>query len=285
MSLRTLIHGEVYYYGSKGVEKGFLFIDGGKIRDVGEEPQPEYELSELVLKYEKPALVVHGFSALVPGVDFPFRGLDPVQLPMDEGMVEKLVLSSLSTAYANGVTLPILEDTPDCKVSSVISKHGLTAAVISSKPCAKPGVYNILVEEDMLVFNSRLIGRWGEVVCDPRSIGDKCLILDTRREHSRSPQTWFSKSDNPDSLLRTLVQPYRVLGLDSGFVERGSVADLVVYDLSDPVLSLPLSKLSPVVVAMRGSPQVVFVGGEVAFEKGEHLLVQPPSIVEYLAGL
>ncbi|WP_048163010.1 hypothetical protein [Thermogladius calderae] len=285
MSLRTLIHGEVYYYGSKGVEKGFLFIDGSKIRDVGEELPPEYELSELVLRYEKPAIIVHGFSALVPGLEFPFRGLDPVQPPIDEVAVEKLVLASLSAAYANGVTLPILVDTPDCKVSSVISRHGLTATVISPKPCAKPGVYNILIEEDMLVYNDKVIGKWGEVVCDPRSIGDKCLILDTRREHSRSPQAWFSKSDNPGSLLRTLVQPYRVLGLDSGFVERGSLADLVVYDLSDPVLSLPLSKLSPVVVAMRGGPQVVFVGGEVAFEKGEHLLVQPPSILEYIASL
>jgi len=284
MSVRTLLYGEVYYHGRRGVEKGFVFINGEKIGDVGSEPLPEYELAELVLKYEKPALVLHGFSALVPGVEFPYRGLGLEPRSMSPSALERFVQASVSASIANGVTLPIFMDTDDCQVSSSLGKLGVQGIVISRQPCERPGVLNILIARETLVFKGVELGVFSQVVCKPEEVEERCLILDTRGEHSRSVQAWLSKSPNPRLALNLLLKPYKLLELDNGLIERGSISDVLVYDLSDPVISAPLKAVDPLTTVMRGNPQLVFVRGEVAFEKGEHLMVEPPSIIQLLPG-
>ncbi|WP_440059067.1 hypothetical protein ACSU1N_04580 [Thermogladius sp. 4427co] len=283
MGLRILLYGETFYYSSKGVNKGFVFIEGDRITDIGVEAPPEYELSELLLKYDKPALITHGFSAIIPGPEFAFRGLEEGYERIGAELFEKSIEASISIAISNGITLPILVDDASCKATAILSRLQVRGVTITPEPCSRPGVLNILLDRaGNLFYNGNVIGNIRDVVCSPGSVSEKCLFLDTRSEHSRNVESWLTKSNNPRILYEILVKPYRILRLDNGFVDVKSLSDILVYDLSDPLLSIPISRLDPVAVAMRGRPQVVIVGGDIAYEKGEYLLAIPPRIIDYL---
>lgn len=287
VGVKILIHGNVRYLSGSGLREGFVFIDSGKVAAVGEEPEPEYELSELVLKYERPALVVHGFSAVIPSWDLPFRGLPkrPQRHSLGREAAEKIVEASLSLALSRGVTLPAFVEGEPEVVLDVLRKHEIRGVVISDKSFNSPYALGLLVREGVVTYEGRVLGRLDEILCSPRSVKEGCIFVDARAEQALSPQAWLSAASEPRAAFEALRKPYVALGIDSGFVDSGAEADLLVYDLGEESIALPPSLADPVVAASRGGPQVVIARGDLAYEKGESLAVVPPDLSKVLGSL
>jgi len=291
--VRTLID-KVFYIGrDNSVNKGFILFDNERIIDIGSEPDVEYELSEYVLNYEYKAVAFHGFSALIDPFKYPFRGLAERELDTSiysERELEVIIQAVIYEMLYNGFTLPALKTSKPEQVIKVATENDLRIIVLTERGVAKQHSRVLLVEieNNTLYYNDEKIGVIEELICSD-NIVDKCLFIDLTRFPSINSSfiIWFltMRTKSVQEALKLLVKPYIILGVDSGFIDKDSKPDIVIYDLRDSRKTIDLGNL--LYVTLRGyPPDSVFAGGDQFFDRGESLyLIQPRIDDVILRGL
>jgi len=276
------------YYMSAKLVRGFVLFDNEKVADHGEEPEPEYELSELVIDFENRAVALHGFSVAVDPSKYPVRGLgdqavDYTALSREE--VKQVIQAALYELYENGVTLPIVYGEQVHLASEVARENSLPICVICERGTVTKHPNALYIELDSggkLYFGERAIGEFSKALCTPEEVvRSECFAVDVTLAISYNISLialkMHSSLGGVTQVLNMLTKPYRVLGLDSGVIDKGSRPDIVVYDLRDS-----RKYVNPAIagaVVLRGyTPDYVFVSGDVFFERGEALVVQPVRI-------
>ncbi|MEM1705528.1 MAG: hypothetical protein QW148_01710 [Thermosphaera sp.] len=272
----------IYYQGAKGISKGFVFIEGGKISDTGEEPPPEYELSDVVYDFEYKAYAIHGYGLLVKGVEYPFRGLVKPDLSVySKTELEIIALYALASFYSMGISLPIVDtEFPDI-FNKIAREHNLQLVIMHEKGSIPHynGILYVEKENDKLYFNDNFIGLRENIFCRPESIRGDCMILDARELESLSPAAIFASSrDDPKIISLKLREPYRLLGLDEGLISKGSISDIAIYDLRPPLKQQPLIGEILFRTPFRTTqPDIVLIKGEFAVEYGDFILASIPG--------
>lgn len=280
--VRVLLN-RVYYRGNT-LSRGFVYFDESGVIDEGEEPEPEYELSELVYNFDYNVYVVHGFSVLVNASKYVFRGGRGDTSIFSKEDVKKIVYAALFELVLNGVTLPIVMDENPEIVAETARMNGLMVTLLVEKgTCRKqPEVMYIEVDNGVLYIHDEKIGLMNELLCRSDRINDKCVFLDISEESTWNISSIIyhmvkSNSTGLNEVLSMLTKPYRTLGLDNGVVEKKCRSDLLIYDLRNSLFTSTLDQLDKVL--LRGyPPDYVFIRGDIYFEKNEALIIVPIRI-------
>ncbi|MEZ0394320.1 MAG: hypothetical protein ABWK00_04680 [Desulfurococcaceae archaeon] len=280
-AVRTLLK-NVVYLADDGPRSGFVFFDATGVRDVGTEYEPEYELAELVYDFGGGGVVVHGFSALVDIAEFVFRGFNDVDFSVfDRSELKMFAEVGLASAISSGITLPVVMTGLEDVVREVARQQGLKMIFISETMTEDevPGSIVVNLIGETMFHDGKALGSVRDLICSPHNLSGKCLFLDLRgplgprgRLHAFA-ETGLGFTE----LYAELVKPYRYFSVDGGHVNKGSRSDLLLYDLRDPFKAAPLRALDDVLRALSRwpAPDLVFVGGDIFYEKGEHLAVIP----------
>ena len=286
MASRSLLN-NAWYISKSGFKRGFLFLYGSRVADEGEEPLPEYELSELVIDFEGRALVIHGYSLLVDLVEYVFRrihsNVDLSVLTREE--VKKLAEIGLVNAYMSGVTLPVTRTRYVEAVIDAARENGIRIGVLAERGSLSSNPFVVLFEIDSekLYFEDKALGNLNEVVCKPQNASSQCILVDARGYGNTltAIEEVYMSALSIKEAYEVLTRPYRVVGLDDGYVEKGSTSDLIVYDLRNPLKASPCTSEDHLyaVIARSQQPDIVFVSGDVFFEFGENLAI-PVSRVD-----
>jgi hypothetical protein len=277
---RSLLN-NIWYLSRSGFKKGFVFLYGTRVMDEGEEPVPEYELSELVIDFEGKALIVHGYSLLVDIVEYVFRGVssnvDLSVLSRDE--IKKLAEVGLVNAYISGVTLPVAYTRHIEAVVNAARENGVRVGILAERGTVSSNPFLVLFEIDSgkLYFEDRVLGTVEKSVCTPHRAGNNCVLVDARGYGNTltAVEEVYRSVSSVKEAYEILTKPYRIAGVDEGYVEKGSASDLIVYDLRNPLKASPHSREDHLYAVMARSqqPDIVFVGGDVFFEFGENLAI------------
>lgn len=275
------------YYLKDAVIKGFVYFDENTIIEEGAEPDPEYELSELVYVFKEDVFVMHGFSVVVNPTRYLYRGFNNLEANVfNKNEIEKLAYSALYELIINGVTLPVIIDENPDLISKTLFENGLRGVLIVERGTSRRIGDNIYLEIDdsTIYYEDSKIGDSNELICNVDNVKEDCVFLDIRGE-----ATWNissiayhivrSKELAIETLISILTNPYRVLKLDSGRVEKGSKPDLLIYDLKNSFITTPVDMLKHVV--LRGyTPDYVFLRGDAFVEKRESLEIIPLDILD-----
>lgn len=272
------------YYRKNALSKGFIYFDESGVIDEGEEPEPEYELSELVYNFDYNVYVTHGFSVLVNVSNYIFRGGRRDASIFTKEDIKKIIYAALFELTLNGVTLPVVMDENPEIVAETAHMNGLMVALMVERgTCRKyPDTLYIEVDNEALYVYDEKIGLINDLVCRVDNVNNKCVFLNISGE-----STWnissilyhIVKSTRMDlsEALNILTKPYRALGLDNGIVEKKSRSDLIAYDLRNSLFTSTIDRVEEVV--LRGyPPDYVFIRGDVYFEKNEALIIVPIKI-------
>ncbi len=281
--VRTLIS-KIYYRG-KELLRGFILFDEERIIDHGTEPEPEYELSELVINHEYKAYVVHGFSIALDPLKYPFRGfneeIDLSIYSVDE--LKQIGLAAFYELYMNGVTLPIVYGEHAEIVNNIAREHNLSLAIIDEDKTLPryKGVIYLDRRDDKLYLDERELGVYDELICSISRITRNCLAIDVKEFFTLNVSFIASKIyEVTGSLTKTielLVKPYIMLDLDNGYIDKEAKPDILVYSFRDSRKLVPYNKIEYVV--LRGyPPDQVFVNGDMFFDKGEPLVLLPVEL-------
>lgn len=267
---------EVIYLDKLGFRAGYVYLKGDTIGDVGEEPEPEYELSEVLYEMDKKAVVLHGYSAVIDTYEFAFRGYGAVDYSIyTKSELKALAEYGLSEALSHGITLPIIASPRPEIAVDVLREAGLPGAVISSDEVAAPANVVVLKVRDGKIYRGDKPISDASAICKPREAREGCAFLDLRgvMSYSSALQLAEEAMGGTDKLYELLVRPYVALGLDSGYVEKGSLSDIVLFDLRNPQNLCPARGPGDywVVVKRFNRPDIVIVRGEVVYERGEHI--------------
>jgi len=270
-----------------GFKRGFVFLYGSRVVDVGEEALPEYELSELVIDFESKALILHGYSILLDIVDYVFRGirgnLDLSTLTREE--TKKLAEIGLVNAYISGVTLPVAFTEYTTALADAARENGVRAGVLVERGTLSTNPFLVVfeIENGKLYFQDKVLGDLNEVLCTPQRVKNTCVVVDARGYGNTltAVEEVYRSTPSVIEAYEVLTKPYRVAGIDDGYVEKGSASDLIVYDLRNPLKTSPYSKVEYfyTVIARSQQPDIVFVSGDVFYEFGENLAI-PVSRVD-----
>ncbi len=284
-SIRFLIN-NVVMFSDEGIKKGFIFISNGKIADLGEEPPPEYELSELVYDYEGKALAIHGFSVLASLTDYPFRGIREPDLSVySRQELEKFAQAGIYELLLNGVTFPIIEDKHPEIVVHLLKSLELKGALVVEKGAVKhyPDIIILEKKNDKIYYNDRLLGKYDEIFCDINNVPsqiDKCMAYSLIGSISYNVSALITQAYRSlgDKIFHILTNSYRMLGIDKGTITKASKADLLIYSSKDSLKTAPLT-LDPLIMSARGyPPDQVIISGDIFFDKYESLVIAKPNI-------
>ncbi len=287
--IRLLLE-NLYIETSKGFTKGYIYVLGDKIRDVGAETPPEYEFSEYVVDYNGYGVAFHGFSVLIDPLTYLLNIIDsknPYELIHNLSKNDKKIMieNTLYILYKAGITLPIIHSEDPLLVINVLKEKKLSAILIEKNeelPKYREFIYIKYKDNKLFKENGDEIGYYNEVVCEINNINDKCRILSITHS-GRLPTVIFSQLNN----YEILYAPYKLLGIDAGKLDKDSYADILIYDLRLP-LSNTFLKLEPGKTIKWGKdPDTVIVRGDIFFEKGEALVLEYhdlSSIIEELGG-
>ena len=277
MDTRILL--EEIYYLSTGLEfnRGFVFIRGNRIDDVGEQVSPEHILSELHYNFEGKAIVVHGFSTAISPSLYPFRGLNVNDVSIDltvftDNEIKGFIKASLYELLMNGVTLPVIYEHNNSRVIKLtieVAKSLKIPMVIASKSSIletytdsidKKLIYAIDIEKQEFI----------EKLCIDK-ITPECstlLLRNTMNLNAIMANYMMRVKSNYYNAINVLIKPYQIIGIDKGVIEKGARSHIVVYDARRP-LKAPLIKSSPSVILKRGYlPDLVIIDGDVVVEQG-----------------
>lgn len=267
---------DVLYLDKSGFRPGYVYSKGDAIGDVGEEPEPEYELSEMLYEMDKRAIVLHGYSAIIDTYEFAFRGYGAIDYSVfTKAELKVLAEYGLSEALSHGITLPIIASPMPEIAVEVLRKAGLPGAVISSEEIAAPA--NVIT---MKIRNGKVYRGDGLVcnmsaICRPGELREGCAFLDLRGilNYSAALHLAGELVGGVEKLYELLVSPYVALGLDGGYIERGNLSDIVLFDLKNPQNVCPVKSQEGywAIVKRFNRPDIVVVRGEVAYERGEHI--------------
>jgi hypothetical protein len=285
--IHTLLK-NTYYYGIRGVERGFIYFNNEKIIDVGEEARPEYDFSELVIDYGFKAYILHGYSVIASLINYPFRGIgriDPTMYSRSE--LEKIVHAALYELIMNGVSLPatIIRDENEARaVISVLKRNNIRAVILAEEGTISEyrGIYNIGIREEKLVYEDKILGDTRKAICKPQTVNNECLFLDISNIHTYNLSLIinlliYKTGLKQETVIDLLTKPYRVLGIDDGVVRVNGRPDIIVYDLREPYNTVPKQYVETVI--LRGYPPTqVFINGDTFFDHGESLVLSKPNI-------
>ncbi|AFL66967.1 hypothetical protein [Desulfurococcus amylolyticus] len=285
--IRVLLS-NLWFPSRDGVVKGVIFLENGKIGFIGETPEPEHELSELQYDFQGHAIALHGFSAIVDLVEYPFRRLginDFSTLSRDE--LERLAEVGFANALANGITMPIVYTEHLKPVEKISRELGIKVVIIhEGEVVEKSGLYYLLVKEGNIYFNDEKIGVLSDITCSPQRITEKCRIMDLRSTGSTISSLSILYESGVDSgrLYRILVEPYRITRVGEGVIDVNEIADLQVIDLGNPLKASIIRHEDDfwATVSRFMDPDIVFVNGESYYERGEHLVVPVKNITGIL---
>lgn len=281
-----------WFLSSDGFKQGYVFIEGSRISETGEgETPPEYELAELVYDFERESLVVHGYSVLVDIVEYVFRGIPGIDLSVftiDE--LKKLANVGIVNSYVNGVTLPVAITSYPEVIARVARENMMRIVLITQRGTVSKSPYVLLLEVDnnRVYYEDKAIGYYEDFTCTPSKINEKCKIIDTRGYGNllTAIEEVF-RSIGPEKAITLLTNPYRLVGIDSGYVEKNSTSDLVIHDTRNPLKTMPLWSSENLyrLLARSQQPDIVFINGDVFYEHGENLAIPVVKIHEVIKKL
>ncbi|MEM3346321.1 MAG: hypothetical protein QXY11_01330 [Desulfurococcaceae archaeon] len=279
-----------WYLSSNDFHYGYVFLHGSRVEDVGEgDPLPEYELAELVYDFEGDALIVHGYSLIVDIVEYVVRGMSNIDLSVftDEEL-RKLANVGLVNAYMNGVTVPVAKTRYSKIVGDVARENAMRVGLLAERGTVSRNPFTVLLEVDdgWLYFEDKRLGEYSSMVCKPYEVRETCILVDARGygNITTAIENVYSYTRSPEVAFRLLTNFYRVANIDNGFVERRSASDIIVYDLKNPLKSMPITSKRDLysLLARSQQPDMVFIGGEIFYEHGENLAIPVVKINELL---
>ncbi|MCC6041423.1 MAG: hypothetical protein LM557_04535 [Desulfurococcaceae archaeon] len=282
-----------WYFSKIGFKRGFVFLYGSRVMDEGEEPLPEYELSELIIDFEGKALILHGYSLLLDIVEYVFRGMkNRVDLSvLSKEEIKELAEVGLVNAYMSGVTLPLAVTEHVSVLADAARENGVRAGVIAERGTVTTNPFLLVFEVDneRLYYQDKVIGGVDEVLCTPQRVKNTCLIVDARGYGNTltAIEEVYRSSHSVKEAYEILTGPYRASGVDEGYVVKGAASDLIVYDLRNPLKAGLQSKKDYLysIIARSQQPDIVFVGGDVFYEFGENLAIPISRVDRVVAKL
>lgn len=291
MTISTLTRSllkNAWFLSKEGFKRGYIFIRGSRVEDAGEQPEPEYELSELVYDFEDSAIIVHGYSLLVDVVEYVIRRISDVDLSIfTKDEKKKLAEVGLVNAYINGITLPVTETSYPEVVLDVARENGMRVGIIAERGTVPRSPFALLLEVDngWIYFEDSRIGR-SSSICTPGSYKSDCLLVDARGYGNITTAIEETYRSNPNALAsyKLLTGVYNLCGIDTGFIERGSASDILIYDLKNPLKAAPIRTEQHmfVVLARSQQPDIVIIGGDIFYEHGENLAIPVVKVNEMI---
>ncbi|RLG84353.1 MAG: hypothetical protein DRO40_01565 [Thermoprotei archaeon] len=284
-----ILFDKVIFLARKGFVKGYVFIEGDTVKNVGEETPLSYSFSELVYDFEYKAVITHGYSIAIAPSYYPFRGFkslshfDLTVFSRDE--IKEFIKASFYELYLNGVTLPLIYNDPETDLV-------IDVARIINIPIAIIGETDHLENYINIIDNKTIYGiAIGDKIEDAVSVSrqDVCTIenlshdcrilyLDKIFNLHATLYAITSKLGSLHRVVKLLTEPYRILNIDNGFVDKGSRADIVLYN-AGKIPKAPIIDTSPeIVIARSYHPDIVLVNGDVAIEYGESYILNPEEI-------
>ncbi|MEM3926841.1 MAG: hypothetical protein QXU13_04605 [Desulfurococcaceae archaeon] len=273
-----ILFNNTWYLEPGGFRKGFIFVDGLFVKSTGAEPEPEYEFSELSYDLGGYGVVVHGYSMIIDTLEYFLKGFRDYSI-FTKQELKKIMEASLLRSYVSGVTLPIVETPFVDLVMDIAREYSFRIGVIvrhdDRYDFMDKNILFIVKKNNNLYSNDKVITQ-ANSVCKPEDVSPDCNIIDARGYGAlfTGIEIVFKRLRNPLLAYRLLTNPYRLLSVDDGFVQSGASADLLVYDLKDPLKSLPLSDPEQCyeVLSRTSTPDIVVVNGNVVYERGENLV-------------
>ncbi|MEM4036206.1 MAG: hypothetical protein QW700_00135 [Desulfurococcaceae archaeon] len=281
----------VWFLAGNGFKYGYVFMHGSRIEDAREgEPEPEYELAELVYDFEGDAVVVHGYSLLVDLVEYVVRGVNDLDLSVfTREELRKLTKVGVVNAYMSGVTLPVAHTRHPEIAVDVARENSVRIGIIAERGTVPSrGPFTLLLEVDgsWLYYDDRRLGEYDSLVCKPGNIKGSCVLVDARGygNITTAIEEVYREVGNPEASYKILTDLYRVSGADSGFVEKGALSDIIVYDLKNSLKAIPIKTTRHMFTLLSRSqqPDIVFIGGDVFYEFGENLAIPIVKVNEIL---
>ena len=289
---RSLLN-NTWYFSRSGFKKGFVFLYGSRVMDEGEEPLPEYELSELVVDFEGKALVIHGYSLLVDVVEYVFRGFkSQVDLSvLTKQEIKKLAEVGLVNAYTSGVTLPVAYTRHIEALVDAARENSMRVGVLAERGTVSSNPFLIVFEIDngRVYFEDRVLGDLNSVICTPQRTRSSCILIDARGYGNTltAVEETFRSVGVVKEAYEILTKPYKITSLDEGYVEKGCVSDIIVYDLRNPLRASLHERQEHfyTIIARSQQPDIVFIGGDIFYEFGENLAIPITRIDNILVKL
>lgn len=287
VATRCLIK-NTWYLTSTGFKYGYIFVNGSRVEQADEgEPPPELELAELMYDFNGDAVITHGYSLLVDIVEYNLRGLPRVDLSIyTREELKKLAKVGVVNAYTNGVTLPVAWTSRPEIVADVARENSIRVGVIAERGVVSRNPFTVLIELDngQLYVDDRAVGRVDEAICSPRSVSDRCFLIDARGYGNLTTATEevYSSARDVDTGYKLLTSLYRVTNIDNGYIEAGSSSDLVIHDLKNPLKSIPIAMSENLyrLLSRSQQPDVVFIGGDIFYDHGENLAIPVVKVHE-----
>ncbi|MCD6300790.1 MAG: hypothetical protein J7L82_01820 [Staphylothermus sp.] len=282
---RTLIN-NVYILSAGTITKGFIFFDNEKIIDIGPEASPEYELAEYVMDYEYKAVALHGFSVVTRLSNYPFRGTSNYDLSTyTKNEIKKFIQAGLYELILNGVTLPIVIDDYPELVAEVLRHLDINGVIVSDTTTKTyPGIKYLFIEENIVKYGKKELGKFNEIFCKLNQINDKCLFLDISdlpTYNISAISLLATQLGTRDSFMDLITKPYKVLNLDKGVINKGAKPDIVLYDLRDSLKTIPVENIDSII--LRGyPPDQVYLGGDIFFDHGESLVLTKIDLSQFI---
>ncbi len=280
MNGTRLLLENIYYQKQDDWGKGYIYIVGDRIKDIGVEPPAIYEFSEYVRDHEYLSLALHGMSIVSELTIRPLitvdESIDELLSMLSKNDLEKIAKNTLYNLIRNGITLPIIDDPYPEIVQRVLVSWQIHGILITREPLKSKHklIHNIIDDNEYLYYNDKLLGRREEVICSPQDTREKCLFI----EITGLPIYNYGCILNLTRNKKKLFNAYKLIGLDNGLIEKEALADLVIYDLDNPTKNIliprdPYSLLSTGIV-----PDTIIVGGDILVEKNEAIGIEPTSI-------
>ncbi|MEM2025305.1 MAG: hypothetical protein QXW94_03350, partial [Desulfurococcaceae archaeon] len=139
-----------------------------------------------------------------------------------------------------------------------------------------PFILLLEIDSGWIYYEDRKVGEHTSI-CKPAIHREDCLVLDARGYGNLTTaieETYRSSSD-PIISYKLLTNAYSLCGVDTGYVEKGSASDLIIYDLKNPLKTAPIKTQQHMfaVIARSQQPDIVLIGGDVFYEHGENLAI------------
>ena len=272
-----LAYGSLVFTGSEVLREGYVYIRNGRIVDYGEQPTPEeYTYAALVLGGEG-RVIMPGLTAIVASITYPFRykrlGVDDrLKLYRSMSREESIALSlpAIHEAHLHGITTVAVEaldySVPKALEGFIGGSYALALPLCptDSPEARPPGIAGLVKIRSSECKNGDIVeGSDGFGYLD----GDRVLAFLARPTISLA---------NIEGAYRASNALRKAMGLGESRIEKGSNAELAIFDATRPPSFLLDRAGDEVVEALYSTgarAETVVVGDHVLVDGGEHLYI------------
>lgn len=285
MDTKILLEDTYYLATDMKFYRGFVFIEGDKVVDVGSTPLTEHLLSELHYNFNGKAVVFHGFSVVVSPSSYLLgeAGIDISVFSNNEvrGLIKVLFYELLM----NGVTLPLIYELDERIVKLVIDVAKMLkipVAIISKKNILE-NYMNLIDEKLIYAIDVSHKGIVQDFCIDSIKYGCKYLMLKNILNLNAVIATYLGKMENGyDKVIEVLSNPYRLLSIDNGVIDKNSRSHIIVYDARKP-LKAPMIASNPIAILKKGYlPDLVIIDGDIVMEQGIVYIIDENEVTSVL---